>query len=258
MRSILLALLFVPFLSIAQKKKITLEDIYKKGTFRGESVAPFAKDEETPFNPEDVKDASGKKINTDDFEVSSNQRSVLFSTDREAIYRRSSKANIYLYDVASKKTVQINKGKVLHPSFSPDGSKIAYVFENNLYVYDIASGNTTAITTDGKWNHIINGNADWVYEEEFEFSKAYEWSPKGNFIAYYKFDESNVKEYQFTLFDNAYNKQYTYKYPKAGEANSKVDVYIYNVATGNQARAKYLQGDIYIPVSNGHSKTTNW
>jgi dipeptidyl-peptidase-4 len=114
-------------------------------------------------------------------------------------------------------------------------------------VYDLASGKTTAITTDGKWNQVINGNCDWVYEEEFEFTKAYEWSPKGNYIAYYKFDESKVKEYAFTVFDNAYNKQYSYKYPKAGDDNSKVEIHVYNLATGQDVKAQYEQGDIYIP-----------
>jgi dipeptidyl-peptidase-4 len=118
---------------------------------------------------------------------------------------------------------------------------------NNLYLYDLATKKTKAITTDGKWNHIINGNCDWVYEEEFEFSQAYDWSPKGSYIAYYRFDESKVREYEFTMFDNEYNKQYSYKYPKAGEANSKVDIYIYNVATGKKVKANYEQGDIYIP-----------
>jgi dipeptidyl-peptidase-4 len=86
---------------------------------------------------------------------------------------------------------------------------------NNLYLYDLATKKTKAITTDGKWNHIINGNCDWVYEEEFEFSQAYDWSPKGSYIAYYRFDESKVREYEFTMFDNEYNKQYSYKYPQS-------------------------------------------
>ena len=133
------------------------------------------------------------------------------------------------------------------PGFSPDGSKMAYVKDNNLFVFDHATKKTKAITTDGKWNKIINGNCDWVYEEEFSFTQAYQWSPKGNYIAYYRFDEGKVKEYQFTEFDNTYNKQYIYKYPKAGDANSVVDIYIYNVAAGTKAKAKYEQGDIYIP-----------
>ncbi|HJW16561.1 MAG TPA: DPP IV N-terminal domain-containing protein [Flavisolibacter sp.] len=248
MRSLFLLLFFVPLLTIAQKQKITLEDIFKKPTFRGEYVAGFDKaDDEQLFDPASVTDASGKKIDTKDFMVSADKKRILFFTGRESIYRRSSKSTVYIYDIASKKTIELNKGKILHPTFSPDGSKIAYVFENNLYVYDIAAGKTTPITTDGKWNQVINGNCDWVYEEEFEFTRAFEWSPNGTYIAYYKFDESKVKEYEFTVFDNAYNEQYTYKYPKAGEQNSKVDIHIYNVINGQDVKAKYLQGDIYIP-----------
>ncbi|MCB0777080.1 MAG: DPP IV N-terminal domain-containing protein, partial [Chitinophagaceae bacterium] len=93
----------------------------------------------------------------------------------------------------------------------------------------------------------INGNCDWVYEEEFSFSRAYEWSESGNHLAYYRFDESNVKEYQFTEFDDAYNKQYTYKYPKAGADNSVVEIHIYDVNNGKDVKAQYEQGDIYIP-----------
>jgi dipeptidyl-peptidase-4 len=248
MRHILFAFLFLPFISIAQKKQITLEDIYKKGTFRGEFVPGFITEtDDSLFDPAAVVDEQGKKIETRDYEVSADKKRVLFFNGKESIYRRSSKSTVYLYDVASKKTMMLNKGKILHPTFSPDGSKLAYVFDNNLYIYDLASAKTTAVTIDGKWNQIINGNCDWVYEEEFEFTRAFEWSPNGTYIAYYKFDESNVKEYEFTVFDNAYNKQYSYKYPKAGEENSKVDIHIYNVATSGDVKAKYLGGDIYIP-----------
>jgi dipeptidyl-peptidase-4 len=248
MRSLFLLLFFIPLLTIAQKKKITLEDIYRNNTFRGEPVAGFAAaTEEKLFDPNTVRDESGKQIDTRMSQVSGNKKNILFFTDREAIYRRSSKANVYLYDVATKKAVALNKGKIMHPSFSPDGTKVAYVFDNNLYIHDIASGKTTAVTTDGKWNFIINGNADWVYEEEFSFSKAYDWSPQGNYIAYYKFDETKVKEYNMTIYDDKYNKDYRYKYPKAGEENSKVQIHIYDVATGRDVKAQYEQGDIYIP-----------
>lgn len=248
MRSVLLLLFFLPLLTVAQKKKITLEDIYKKGTFRGEFVRGFsAEDNSILFDPNNVTDASGKKIETRDYTVSADKKRILFFNGRESIYRYSSKSTVYVYDVDSKKAVLLNEGKILHPTFSPDGSKIAYVFDNNLYVYDIAANKTTAVTNDGQWNHIINGNCDWVYEEEFGFTRAFEWSPNSTYLAYYKFDESKVKEYEFTIFDNSYNKQYSYKYPKAGEANSKVDIHIYNVANGSDVKAKYLQGDIYIP-----------
>jgi dipeptidyl-peptidase-4 len=248
MRSLFLFIFFIPLLTIAQKQKITLEDIYKKPTFRGEYVPGFEKDDdEKLFDPATVTDASGKAIDTKDYTVSADNKRILFFNGREPIYRRSSKSTVYLYDIASKKTIQLNEGKVLHPTFSPDGSKIAYVFDNNLYVYDIPGAKTTQVTSDGKWNQVINGNCDWVYEEEFEFTRAFEWSPNGTYIAYYKFDESKVKEYEFTVFDKAYNEQYTYKYPKAGEQNSKVDIHIYNVLNGQDVKAKYLQGDIYIP-----------
>jgi dipeptidyl-peptidase 4 len=248
MRSLLLLLFFLPLVTIAQKKKITLEDIYKKATFRGEPVPGFAQEDNSGlFDAAAIADASGKKIETKDYTVSADKKRILFFNGRESIYRRSSKSTVYVYDVAAKKAVLLNEGKVLHPTFSPDGTKIAYVFDNNLYMYDIASAKTTTITTDGKWNYIINGNCDWVYEEEFGFTKAFEWSPNGTYIAYYKFDETKVKEYEFTVFDNSYNKQYTYKYPKAGEENSKVDIHIYNVANGQDVKAQFLQGDIYIP-----------
>lgn len=248
MRKLLFILLFLPLVSIAQKKQITLEDIYKKGTFRSEFVPGFAElPLDSVINPSDVKDEAGKQLNTSDYELSADKKRIIFYTGREPIYRRSSKANAYLYDAVSKKTIRLNEGKILHPGFSPDGSKIAFVQDNNLYLYDVVTGHTKAITTDGKWNFIINGNCDWVYEEEFEFTQAYQWSPKGSYIAYYRFDESKVKEYEFTQYDNSYNKQYSYKYPKAGEANSVVEIHIYNVATGQDVKAQYEQGDIYIP-----------
>jgi dipeptidyl-peptidase-4 len=137
--------------------------------------------------------------------------------------------------------------KSLHPQFSPDGQHISYVQNNNLILYHIPTATYKSVTTDGKWNYIINGNCDWVYEEEFEFSRAYEWSPKGNYIAYYRFDESGVKEFNMTLYDNAHNSDYRYKYPKAGDDNSVVEIYIYDVNKDTKAKAQYEKGDIYIP-----------
>ncbi len=248
MKRTLALLLLLPFFALAQKKQITLEDIYKKGTFRGELVRGFAEEDNSSlFNPKDVKDEAGKVIGEDTYEVSADKKRIIFFTGREPIYRHSFKSSVYLYDVAGKKTVVLNKGKVLHPSFSPNGSKLAYVFDNNLYLYDVATAKTKAITTDGKWNHFINGNADWVYEEEFSFSQAYQWSPDGAYLAYYKFDERPVKEFNMTIFDDAHNKDYRFKYPKAGDSNSKVTIHVYDVAKAKTVAAKYEEGDIYIP-----------
>lgn len=248
MRQLITLLLLFPLLVVAQKKQITLEDIYKKGTFRSEFVQGFQGESIDSFvKAWDVKDENNKNIPLSDFQLSADKKRVLFFVSKEPIYRHSSKSFVYLHDIIEKKTVRLDREKILHASFSPDGRRIAYVKDNNLYLYDIPTSSSRAITTDGKWNEIINGNCDWVYEEEFSFTKAYQWSPKGNYIAYYRFDERDVKEYQFTQFDNAYNKQYTYKYPKAGEANSKVEIHIYDIAANKDVKAQFEQGDIYIP-----------
>ena len=251
MHKFFLLLFLLPLFTAAQTKEITLEDIYKKGTFRGEQVRPdFGQASKNPeVKAEDLKDETGKSIGTpDDIIYSSNYpNTILIRKGIEQIYRHSSKATVYLYDGVSKKLTKLDNEKLMHPTLSPDGTKIAYVKNNNLVLYDIATKSARAITTDGKWNEVINGNCDWVYEEEFSFTQAYQWSPKGNYIAYYRFDESKVKEYEFTQFDNTYNKQYTYKYPKAGEDNSKVEIHIFDVAGNKDVKANFEQGDIYIP-----------
>ena len=262
MRQLFILLLFVPIVSPAQKKQITLEDIYKNGTFRGEQVSGFADENiDRQVDGLDVKDENGKQISLSDYLLSNDGRKILVNdhllsndkkrllvfTNKEQIYRRSSKSIVYLHDIIAKKTKKLDNEKIMNATFSPDGSKIAYVKNNNLYLYDVATKSARAITTDGKWNFIINGNCDWVYEEEFGFTRAYQWSPKGNFLAYYRFDETNVKEYEFTQFDSSHNKQYSYKYPKAGEENSKVEIHIYDVAGNKDLKAQYEPGDIYIP-----------
>lgn len=251
MRKLIFLFLLCPLFSVAQKKLITIEDLYKSGTFRPEQVrASFdTVNVADKIKAEEVKKEDGKSVGQlQDIIISENvPGKVIIRTAVEPIYRRSSKALAYVYEPASKKTTPIDTGKILHPTFSPDGNKIAFVKDNNLFIKDLSTNTVKAITTDGKWNYIINGNCDWVYEEEFEFTQAYQWSPKGNYIAFYRFDETNVKEYSMTIYDDSYNKEYRYKYPKAGEANSKVDIFIYNVNTGQIVRAQFDQGDIYIP-----------
>jgi dipeptidyl-peptidase 4 len=212
MRKLAFLLLLLPFFAIAQKKQITLEDIYKKGTFRGEFIpADFgqnSKDPEIKFN--DLKDENGKPFGQPEDAVYSTSypNIVLLKKGIEPIYRHSSKSYTYLYNAAGKQLIKLDTGKIMHPTLSPNGSKIAYVKDNNLYIYDIAGNQHKAVTTDGKWNYVINGNCDWVYEEEFSFTQAYEWSPNGNYLAYYRFDESRVKEYNLTMYNNSYNKEY--------------------------------------------------
>lgn len=266
----LLALL-MPLFSLAQKS-ITLEDIYKKGTFRPEFVAGFnsmkdgryyvefeennlvkksfenGQTVETLVKKGDAKNEKGQDLSLDDIEWSSNEKKILIFIDREFIYRRSSKATVYVYDLATKRTQKIGNEKILHATLNPEATKVAYVLNNNMFIYDIANKKATAITKDGKTNAIINGNCDWVYEEEFSFTQAYQWSEKGNYLAYYKFDESKVPSFTFTMFDSLYPTQYTYKYPKAGDANSVVSIFIYDVKTGKQVKANTgKETDVYIP-----------
>ena len=247
MRTLLFIAFLLPLFVKAQEKMITLEDIYKKGTFRGEFVPGFT----TP-TPDSLLASSEVRYNDKKLDISDNlfspdNKHVLIFAQRESIYRHSTKAYTYLYDLVAKQVKLIDTAKLMHATFSPDGTRLAYVKANNLYYYDIKSGTTKAITTDGKWNEVINGNCDWVYEEEFSFTQAYSWSPAGNYIAYYRFDETKVKEYSFTQFNNDYNNTYSYKYPKAGEANSTVQIFIYDLAKAVSVPAQYEQGDIYIP-----------
>jgi dipeptidyl-peptidase-4 len=272
MKRTVLPFLLLPILVVAQKKQISFDDIYKLGTFRSENVPGFRSMQdgkfysetteeglqknnfltgetvETIVNARHVKDEKGNTLSLADVQWNSDEKKLLISTQRERIYRRSSKAYVYAYDIATKKSVKIDNEKILHATYSPDGGKVAYVKNNNLYFKDIGSQKIVQVTKDGAWNKIINGNADWVYEEEFEFSRAFQWSKNGTHLAYYKFDESKVPEYSITTFNQLYPSQYSYKYPKAGEANSVIAIHIYNVATGKDVTVKTgNENDIYIP-----------
>src|SRR5688572_28233030 len=140
MRILIFIYLFLPVISLAQKKQITLEDIYKKGTFRVDTViAKFSKTTTDPKLPEALKDENGNLIGKPGEIIynATHPRIVLLRTNIESIYRRSSKANVYVSDSLTKKAVTLDKGKVLHPTLSPDGAKVAYVKENNLYIKDL-------------------------------------------------------------------------------------------------------------------------
>ena len=133
-------------------------------------------------------------------------------------------------------------------TFSPDGSKVAFVRLNNLYMVDLATMTEKQITTDGKWNHIINGACDWVYEEEFSFARAFQWSPDSKKIAFYTFDETKVPEYNMQTWGKLYPTDYKYKYPKAGEANSIVMISIFHLTDNKTTKVDIgKETDQYIP-----------
>ena len=158
---------------------------------------------------------------------------ILLETDVESIYRHSYTASYYVYDMKLKTLVPVSEnGKQQLGTFSPDGSRVAFVRENNLYIRDLSEKEEKQITFDGVRNEIINGAPDWVYEEEFGFSQGFHWSPDGKKIAFYRFDELRVKEFHMTMFGALYPESYKFKYPKAGELNSLVSIHVYNQETG--------------------------
>ena len=182
------------------------------------------------------------------FSMSKDETKFLIPTETDAIYRHSSVSKYYVWDTDSKKLSNLSSDKQRLADFSPDGSKVAFVRDNNIFIKNLETGKELRLTSDGKFNSIINGTCDWVYEEEFGFTKAFFWSPDGKKIAYYRFDESRVKEYTLTTYGELYPELYTYKYPKAGEDNSLVEIFVYNLESGTSVKMDIgKETDQYIP-----------
>jgi len=246
------ALLLFPAVD-AQTKTITLEDIYRNGTFRSRSVygVRSMKDGEHYTTLDDgrhvVKYAyrTGKAVDTllslqwnrqsginriSDYELSGDERQILVSTNVMSIYRHSFLADFYVWNIASRTMTAVSDhGSQQLATFSPDGNKIAFVRNNNLFVKQIEH-EEFAVTADGVYNEIINGAPDWVYEEEFAFSKAFAWSPDSRRIAWMRFDEREVHTFNMDEYgDRLYPDWYSFKYPKAGEKNSTVSVHVYDL-----------------------------
>mgnify|MGYP006199751357 FL=1 len=275
MKSNLSCILFFVFtLTVFGQQKITVEEIYS-GAFRAKGMDELQSmkntNQYTVLNYDaasrsmqiDLFDfANLKKVATlidtkshavladgiDSYTFSSDEKLVLIANNTNQIFRHSFTADYYLYDTNSKKVSKLFEFQVQEPTFSPDGKKIAFARENNLYVYDIASKETIAITNDGKKNSIINGITDWVYEEEFAFVRAFDWSKDSKKVAYIRFDESQVPEFSMSVFKkDLYPTVETFKYPKAGEKNSEVSLHIYDVASKGTQKVNLSQySDFYI------------
>ena len=260
--------------SAQEKKNVELEDLYVRSTFTQRSVRgmnsmkdgkTYGSFEKGALNIYNYK--TGKLVNTlfsindlvlpgdsmpirlQNYELSQNEDKVLCLTEMEYIYRHSFHATYYVYDMKSKTLQPLSEnGKQRLATFSPDATKVAFMRDNNLFIKDLATGEEKQFTHDGLYNHIINGAPDWVYEEEFSFSQGFYWSPDSKKIAYYRFDESNVKEFQMEEFEGLYPDWYSFKYPKAGEDNSVVEVYVYDLATGKSVKMDTgEETDIYLP-----------
>ena len=275
-------LLCICVLSYAQsnaQEKITLEQIWASGMFQPESVYGLkSMNDGVHYTLLDNDRGSTQKINqyayatgelvksivdlsiielaetkgapfkVDGYSFSSDEKKILFSTQTEKIYRHSTRSKYYVYDIASKKIELLSTEKQRYATFSPTGDKVAFVRNNNLFVKEIEDdGVETKLTYDGEKNAIINGATDWVYEEEFAFDKAFFWSPTGNSIAYYKFNESSVKEFNMPIYGTLYPQDNPFKYPKAGEKNSTVQIEVANIINGNVSTYSPEASVEYIP-----------
>ncbi|TBX70603.1 S9 family peptidase [Flavobacterium silvisoli] len=251
----LLILFFLSCFSLVAQQKLTVEEIYT-GAFRAQGMDELQAlkntNQYTVLNFDrsarsmqidlydyatlkkvatliDTKDFSELADGIDSYTFSSDEKQILIANNTNQIYRHSFTADFFLYTIATKQLTKVLT-QVQEPTFSPDGTKIAFAKENNLFIYNIASKKTTQITTDGKKNSIINGITDWVYEEEFAFVRAFDWSADSKKLAYIRFDETEVPEFSMNIFKkDLYPTVETFKYPKAGEKNALVSLFLYDV-----------------------------
>ncbi len=236
------------------KKLISLDDIQRSGTFAARSVRgivsmndgehytvmerggkiakySYAKGElvdvlfdASAFDNSALSQFAG-------YQLSADEKKMIITTDVNSIYRHSFTASYYIYDIAGKTVTPLSdNGAQMLATFSPNGQNVAFVRDNNIFIKNLTSNVEKQITFDGEFNHIINGAADWVYEEEFALTTGIQWSPDSRRLAFYRFDESNVKVFHMPMYQNQlYPPNYSFKYPKAGEENSLVSIHVYDL-----------------------------
>ncbi|SEQ12129.1 S9 family peptidase [Flavobacterium urocaniciphilum] len=276
---LLVLLLITSFTAVAQQK-LTLEEIWG-GAFRTKGMdelnAMKNTNQYTVLNYDrstnsfqiDLFDyATLNKVSTlidtknhkelesiDSYTFDKAEKKILIATNSEQIFRHSFTANYFVYDLTTKKLTKFTGKAIQEPTFSPNGNKVAYAFENNLYVFDLLLNRETQITDDGKKNAVINGITDWVYEEEFAFVRAFDWNADGTKIGYIRFDESNVPEFSMDMYNQGlYPTQTVFKYPKAGEKNAEVSLHIYDV---NAAKTQQINLSNYNDFYIARLKWTN-
>ncbi len=266
--------------SIPDQKPFSLEDIFENGLFTPQSIQGINWMDDGRYYTSQVHDdtsyfehifqydiTTGKMVDTlvngaklvppgeafalafSSYVLSPDETKVLLATELEPIYRRSTKAYYYIYDITRDDFKALASGeKQSYATFSPNGSHVAFVRNNNLFIVDLANMSLKQITRNGKKNKLIHGSADWVYEEEFGFAQAFYWSPDSDKLAFISFDESAVKEYNMQVWGDLYPEDYRFKYPKAGEENSKVSVSVYDLHSGQTITMDTgTNPDIYIP-----------
>ena len=208
----------------------------------------------------DVDNTQGEKITSfDGYIMSPDGTRMLIATNKQPIYRRSYKADFYIYTIRSRKLAKLSDGGPQQcPIWSPDGLQVAFVRDNNIYLVKLLYDNAeNQVTKDGKFNEVINGIPDWVNEEEFEFNTAMTFNADGTMLCWLRYDEKDVKQYSLQLFKGSnperkeyaeYPGLYSYKYPKAGTDNSKVSAWSYDIKSHRIQKLQVpLDADGYMP-----------
>jgi dipeptidyl-peptidase-4 len=257
---------------------LTLEDVFKNGILRSEGIPGFQPMPTTDFYTVTSKsgidkhsfetgefletilssetltglsDGSLPFLNIKSYTFSKNEDKILLATEVEHIYRRTTKGFYYVFDIKKNTLLPVSEsaaGKISFATFCDNGNKIAFVRNLNLFYLDLNTGKETQITFDGKKNHILNGFPDWVHEEELDMAKAFFWSPNGKYLAYLRFDETEVKEFSMTIWGELYPEEYRYKYPKAGEDNSVVEIYVYDTESNKTSKIDiHANEEVYYP-----------
>ncbi|MDN3668622.1 S9 family peptidase [Echinicola jeungdonensis] len=256
---------------LGQEKKVSLESVFKQGIFFQENIQGinwmndgqyYSSLDQSQGYPRVIKInistgkeeevlIDGKKLGLEfsEYELNKEETKALVASEVEPIYRRSTQANYHLIDLESGDCQKLMDGeKISYATLSPDNDKVAFVKDNDLYYISLKDQQLHRVTHDGQRNQIINGAADWVYEEEFSMAKAFEWSPDGEQIAFLRFDETKVPEYHMQIWGNLYPYDYSFKYPKAGENNALVSIHVRHLEDNKTVTLDSgNENDIYLP-----------
>ena len=265
--------LFIGFYQHINAQSFTLEDIYKNGHFSvsspsylnsttdGEHYTLLVNDKKNQYIIKyrytdavavDTLFYAENKLPSErvsSYVLSPDEKKILLASSPEYIFRRSFSAIYYIYDIEKSELSKVDKDPIQEPTFSPDGTMVAFCKKNDLYYKDLANSSTYRITHDGEHDSVINGTADWVYEEEFSIVRMFDWSDSGKHIAYVRFDEREVPLYGMDIYNQStYPTRKTFKYPKAGAKNSSVSVHIYSLDSLSDLTVPLDEySDFYIP-----------
>lgn len=181
------------------------------------------------------------------YTFSKDEQKIILETLSDPIYRRSKQAVYWIYNLNTKELMKLSEEKVQEPLFSPDGTKVAYVFRRNLFIKNLIDKSVAQLTYDGDYQ-TLNGITDWVYEEEFGFVRAFDWSPNSKQLVFMRFDESNVPLFSMDVYGNdTYPFPYMFRYPKAGEQNATIDLFVYDLDGASQEQVLFNEEAYYIP-----------